>query len=434
MKKYLLPILSFMIVMVLSGCGHEHKWMEATCTEPKTCSECGETEGEALGHKWVEATCTEPKTCSVCGEKEGDPLGHTWDMATCLHPTTCKVCGFIPDDKLADHACDNWEEVQEATCAEEGYQKGICKYCGKEFTVVLERIDHTFGEWETTTEPTCNSEGEQKRTCSVCELEETKVLPKLEHDLGDWEVGEYPEYGTDGEYVQKCKLCEETINTKPYTFAEFITNRYSLKGDKEGFTVTDAEVYYSKDDLFVVLHALVEITNTGENNLKLSKCSFEFNDDEGHLLSSVDDIHNTSGPNIIKPEEKGYFTVSYIYDAQSNELDVSNGVNVLANITVEQTKEEPVRLEVSDTSWRGEDPTCIGRVTNNTNSTPSSVEILALYRNANGRVISVGHKTIWEEKMAPGDSISFEAMGDWYNLQNTSDINDYEVIAFPGDF
>lgn len=36
--------------------------------------------------------------------------------------------------------------------------------------------------------------------------------------------------------------------------------------------------------------------------------------------------------------------------------------------------------------------------------------------------------------MAPGDSISFEAMGDWYNLQNTSDINDYEVIAFPGDF
>ena len=178
----------------------------------------------------------------------------------------------------------------------------------------------------------------------------------------------------------------------------------------------------------------MEITNTGENNLKLSKCSFEFNDDEGHLLSSVDDIHNTSGPNIIKPEEKGYFTVSYIYDAQSNELDVSNGVNLLANITVEQTKEEPVRLEVSDTSWRGEDPTCIGRVTNNTNSTPGSVEILALYRNANGRVISVGHKTIWEEKIAPGDSISFEAMGDWYNLQNTSDIDDYEVIAFPGDF
>ena len=431
MKKFLLSIILIALIMTLSGCGHEHTWVEATCTEPKTCSGCGETEGEPLGHTWVEATCTEPKTCSVCGETEGEALGHTWDMATCLHPTTCTVCGFVPDETLADHACDTWEEVHEATCAEEGYQKGICKFCGKEFTVALERPDHTFSEWETTTEPTCNSVGEQKRTCSVCELVETKELPKLEHDLADWEVSEYPEYGTDGEYIQKCKLCEETINTKPYTFAEFITDRYSLKGDKEGFTVTDAEVYISKDDYFTVLHGLVEITNTGDKNLKLSKCTFEFNDDEGHLLSTVDEYQNINGPNIIKPEEKGYFTVMSIYSASGNEIDVSNGVNVFANITVEQTVEEPIRLEVSDTSWRGDDPTCVGRVTNNTDNELDRVEILILYRNEDGRVSSVGHHTEWEEKLAPGDTISFEAMGEWFNLQNTSEIDDYEVIAFP---
>ena len=55
------------LLTVLTGCGHEHKWTEATCTEPKTCTECGKTEGEPLGHKWKEATCTEAKTCSVCG-------------------------------------------------------------------------------------------------------------------------------------------------------------------------------------------------------------------------------------------------------------------------------------------------------------------------------------------------------------------------------
>ena len=431
MKKYLLSIVSVMIVFVISGCGHEHKWVDATCTEPKTCSECGETEGEPLGHKWLEATCTEPKTCSVCGEKEGEALGHTWDMATCMHPTTCKVCGFSPDDKLADHACDNWEEVHEATCAEDGYQKGICKFCGKEFTVELERPDHSFGEWETTTEPTCNSEGEQRRICSVCEFEETKVLNKLEHDLGEWEVSEYPEYGKDGEYVQKCKLCEESINTKPYTFAELISDRFSLKGEKEGLTVTDAEVYYTKDEYFIMLHALVEITNTGDKNLKLSKCTFDFNDDEGHLLSSLDDHYNESGPEIIKPGEKGYFTVMNMYDVQSNELDVSNGVNVFANITVEKTSEEPVRLEVSDTSWRGDDPTCVGRGTNTTDITPERVEILVLYRNGDGRVINVGHHTEWEEKLAPGDSFSFEADGSWFDLKNSSEIEDYEVIAFP---
>ena len=34
------------LLIVLTGCGHEHQWTEATGTEPRTCSECGETEGE----------------------------------------------------------------------------------------------------------------------------------------------------------------------------------------------------------------------------------------------------------------------------------------------------------------------------------------------------------------------------------------------------
>ena len=109
-----------------------HLWTPATCIEPKTCSVCGETEGEALGHnygnliekveatpnadgmeahyycdrcetyfdtnkvattqealvivyncathghRWVDATCTLPKTCSVCGETEGEANGHTY--------------------------------------------------------------------------------------------------------------------------------------------------------------------------------------------------------------------------------------------------------------------------------------------------------------------------------------------------------------------
>lgn len=60
------------------------------------CSIClagGETEGEALGHTWVEATCTEPQTCSVCGETEGEALGHTFTEANYQQPATCTVCG-----------------------------------------------------------------------------------------------------------------------------------------------------------------------------------------------------------------------------------------------------------------------------------------------------------------------------------------------------
>ena len=69
MKKRLatMAVLGGMMLAV-TGCGHEHTWTEATCTAPKTCDSCGETEGDVLEHSWTEATCTAPKTCSVCGK------------------------------------------------------------------------------------------------------------------------------------------------------------------------------------------------------------------------------------------------------------------------------------------------------------------------------------------------------------------------------
>ncbi|MDY4096486.1 MAG: hypothetical protein SOY47_07130 [Lachnospiraceae bacterium] len=47
MKKYIL-ILTILSTISLVGCGHEHTFSEATCESPKTCTECGETEGEKL--------------------------------------------------------------------------------------------------------------------------------------------------------------------------------------------------------------------------------------------------------------------------------------------------------------------------------------------------------------------------------------------------
>lgn len=50
---------------------HKHTYSKATCTEPKTCSGCGETSGVANGHSWKDATYYDPKTCTVCGKTEG---------------------------------------------------------------------------------------------------------------------------------------------------------------------------------------------------------------------------------------------------------------------------------------------------------------------------------------------------------------------------
>ncbi|MCD8240213.1 MAG: hypothetical protein LUB58_02305 [Oscillospiraceae bacterium] len=57
----------------------EHEWIEATCTVPKTCAVCGETEGEALGHSFAAANYQQPAVCTVCGETEGDVLPADFD-------------------------------------------------------------------------------------------------------------------------------------------------------------------------------------------------------------------------------------------------------------------------------------------------------------------------------------------------------------------
>ncbi len=114
-NKWLSVVGMFAVCMALTGCGHTHEWQEATCTTPKTCTTCDETEGEALGHTWTEATCSAPKTCSVCGETDGEALEHTLTEANYQQAATCEVCGEIVGEPLqADFEKYNFAYVTEA--------------------------------------------------------------------------------------------------------------------------------------------------------------------------------------------------------------------------------------------------------------------------------------------------------------------------------
>ncbi len=105
-----------------SKCGHsyqlelpktEHTFADATCTEPKTCTACGATDGNAKGHTFADATCTAPQTCTVCGATQGNAKGHKWTDATCKAPKTCSVCAAT-EGNVADHK----------------YENDVCVYCG----------------------------------------------------------------------------------------------------------------------------------------------------------------------------------------------------------------------------------------------------------------------------------------------------------------
>lgn len=143
-RKILFLVVLILMLAMLSGCCLKHEWKKATCVNPKTCKECGKTEGEPRGHSWEDATCEDPETCSFCDETRGDPLDHEWEEATCETPRTCGLCG-LTEGEVLDH---DWKAP---TCTD----PGICRLCEKEGEPAQ---GHTW------TEATCLA----PKTCEIC--------------------------------------------------------------------------------------------------------------------------------------------------------------------------------------------------------------------------------------------------------------------------
>jgi len=130
----------------------DHAFTIGSCTKPITCSVCNTVVGEAPGHSWIDATCTEPKTCFVCGATDGSSLGHSWKDATCTAPMTCSVCGVTQGDPL-DHSWDA------ATCT----VPTTCSVCG------ATQGSPDGHDWE---RATCT----EAKFCSLCGITEGKPL------------------------------------------------------------------------------------------------------------------------------------------------------------------------------------------------------------------------------------------------------------------
>lgn len=188
MKKLITIALTLvMLVCVLAGCGCEHEWTEADCNDPKTCSLCGETEGDDLGHDYADADCEHGKICSRCGKEKGDPLGHSWISADCVNPETCENCGATQGEALG-------HDLNDATCTE----AAVCSVCGES---VGEPNGHSWLDADCVNPKTCSvcdeTEGEAlghswldatyeaPKTCTVCgETEGEPLQPEAPANLG----------------------------------------------------------------------------------------------------------------------------------------------------------------------------------------------------------------------------------------------------------
>ena len=111
---------------------------------------------EECAHKWVEATCTEPKTCSICGKTDGDALGHSYQ-----------------------------EAVTAPTCTEEGYTTHTCSRCGDSYVdTYVSAAGHDWDDGVVTKEPTYSETGIRTYTCKNCGETKTEEIAKLTRPSG----------------------------------------------------------------------------------------------------------------------------------------------------------------------------------------------------------------------------------------------------------
>ena len=84
MKKLVLLTLVVAMVLSMAGCGCKHEWKDATCTTPKTCSLCGETEGEVLEHTpgQLEITSVDTEALTITYQQVCTGCGATLDTQT----------------------------------------------------------------------------------------------------------------------------------------------------------------------------------------------------------------------------------------------------------------------------------------------------------------------------------------------------------------
>ncbi|MBE5764336.1 MAG: leucine-rich repeat domain-containing protein [Clostridiales bacterium] len=99
MKKSLIITICIIMLLFLVSCSNNDETSlkclncgETVALDTKFCPQCGETildssndnnNDEQCSHSWNVATCIIPKTCSKCGETEGNALGHTTTTGVC---------------------------------------------------------------------------------------------------------------------------------------------------------------------------------------------------------------------------------------------------------------------------------------------------------------------------------------------------------------
>lgn len=187
-----------------------HNYVDATCTTPKTCLDCGKTVGEPLEHYYIDATCEHGKMCYLCGLELSEKVDHNFTLPSCEQPSYCIYCKMSVGEALGH----NYEhKTIDATCQDFGRIFDECSNChDKKNEERIDKLDHVLVHHEAT-KATCTSDGwDEYDNCINCPYSTKSVIEATGHKfivvgIVDSTCEE------EGHIEKKCKYCNEVDNS-----------------------------------------------------------------------------------------------------------------------------------------------------------------------------------------------------------------------------
>ncbi len=191
-------------------------------------------------------------------------------------------------------------------------------------------------------------------------------------------------------------------------------------------TYQNARVYQDPVGL-VFFQGIVEITNTGSENLALTGCAMDFEDAAGNLLAAEKAVGTY--PDILLPGEKGY-----LYCQLNYENTMPDAIKMVVRPKVEAADSACVRLAVTDVNVQNTAygaVTVLGRIENTTDQKQDFYHIAAVLLDENQVPLAV-ISDLFSEEIEPGDQIGFELQSFFLPQDITSEsVSSVLIYAYP---
>lgn len=232
-----------------------------TCTV-EGCSERRLVRLEPVEHELEEIRRQEPtctakgtifyacKNCNYTTQESIPALGHDNELKEHVDPTcttagydrfVCKVCGAATTESISalGHVPDetHYEILKDQNCEEDGLAVSVCKTCGEEFQIVLEKYGHSYVDEETPADQPGHTS--VIPVCERCHYRDSSKAT-LRHD--EWIEGHY-----DTTVVtQNCAnipmattdTCKDCGKTRTNTYSDVPAHYYEFTGLNENGRLT----------------------------------------------------------------------------------------------------------------------------------------------------------------------------------------------------